>query len=342
MRKSALMNLLNLEGELTGSRLVSYANDGESHPRQHVVIYHAFCADGFGAAWAIHQAALAEHFGNADILYVPVTYGDRESVVEKLVTGLDTYHVDIHIVDFSLPHALFDRLTNVMRCVTYLDHHKGAESELEAARQTCIDQGIPEHIVFDNDYSGCVLAWKHYHNGTVPPAFLIRIEDRDLWRFQFPDTKAVAAAVYSYPMDFGVWDQFDTGDDGCVDLETEGMAILRAHNKNVSALTQDNNVSFYSFNGIRIAVVNCAWFMVSDVCHQLLDEHPDIDAAAGYHVPQYGRAKWSFRARKDGVDLPTLLKQYGGGGHQAASGVEFSDMLSDEAQAFYGALRHEQ
>ena len=338
MRKSALMNLLNLEGELTGSRLVSYANDGESHPRQHVVIYHAFCADGFGAAWAIHQAALAEHFGNAVILYVPVTYGDRESVVEKLVTGLDTYHVDIHIVDFSLPYELFNRLTNVMRCVTYLDHHKGAESELDAARQTCIGQGIPEHIEFDNDHSGCAMAWKHYHNGTVPPAFLIRIEDRDLWRFQFPDTKAVAAAVYSYDMDFGVWDQFDTGDDGCVDLETEGMAILRAHNKNVDALTEDHNVAFHTFAGKRIAVVNCPWFVVSDVCHQLLEKHPDIDAAAGYHVKGNGWAKWSFRARKDGVYLPDLLKPFDGGGHQAAAGVEFSDDTSDLARAFYKEL----
>ena len=98
-----------------------------------------------------------------------MTYGDRESVVEKLVTGLDTFHVDIHIVDFSLPYELFNRLTNVMRCVTYLDHHKGAEGELEAARQACIGQGIPEHIVFDNDYSGCVEALPQWHSAACVP-----------------------------------------------------------------------------------------------------------------------------------------------------------------------------
>lgn len=336
MSKSALMNLLNLEGELTGSRLVSYANDGALPPCQHIVIYHADCADGFGAAWAIHQAALSERMGYADILYVPVTYGDRESVVDKLVAGLDTHRVGIHIVDFSLPRELFNRLTAVMSCVTYLDHHKGAEDELEAARQVCIDLGIPEHIVFYNGHSGCILAWKHYHNGEVPPTLLTRVEDRDLWHFQFPDTKAVMAAVHSYDMDFGVWDQFSMGD-----LEAEGVAILRAHNKNVATLIRDSNVSFYSFNGVRVAAVNCAGFLVSDVCHQLLDEYPDIDAAAGYHTPLHGHAKWSFRARKGGVDLPALLKPYGGGGHQAAAGVEFNDFLSYEAQAFYGAMRYE-
>lgn len=340
--KNVLASLLDLTDALTGAHFISYDVESGEKPKRHVVIYHAFCADGFGAAWAIHQAGLSETLGKSDVLYVPVTYGDREAVVRTLVEELNGKHkVHVHIVDFSLPHALFSAMAGIMESVTYLDHHKGAEDELEAARRTCTELGIDHTITFDNEYSGCVLAWRHYHDYPVPPSFLIRIEDRDLWRFKFPDTKAVAAAVYSYPMTFSVWDQFDTGDTGCVDLETEGMAILRAHNKNVDALTEDHNVSFYQFNGVRVAVVNCAWFMVSDVCHQLLDKHPDIDAAAGYHTPQYGRVKWSFRARKGGTDLPTLLKQYGGGGHQAASGVEFSDLLSDEAQAFYGALRHE-
>lgn len=337
MSKSALMNLLNLEGELTGSRLVSYANDGALPPCQHIVIYHADCADGFGAAWAIHQAALSERMGYADILYVPVTYGDRESIVDKLVAGLDPHRVGIHIVDFSLPRELFNRLTAVMSCVTYLDHHKGAEDELEAARQVCIDLGIPEHIVFYNGHSGCILAWKHYHNGEVPPTLLTRVEDRDLWHFQFPDTKAVMAAVHSYDMDFGVWDQFSMDD-----LETEGVAILRAHNKNVATLILGSHVSFYSFNGIRVAAVSCVGFLVNDVCHQLLEKYPDIDAAAGYNTPLHGHAEWSFRAREGGVDLPALLKPYGGGGHQAAAGVEFNAFLSYEAQAFYGAMRLEQ
>lgn len=339
-----LMAMLNIADLVVGTELASYdGNDEDAARRFHVVLYHSHCADGFGAAWAIHRAALQGLLGRSDVLYVPISYGNRDTVVGDLARELDGHKVEIHIVDFSIPVELFRSLMTVAQEVTYLDHHQGAADELENARGVCREKAIPAYIKFDNEHSGCVLAWEHYITEAtcepVPPV-LACVEDRDLWRFRMPETKAVCANVYSYPMTMSAWDQIAARP--FEDVADGGIDILRAHDKNVEQLTKDHNVSYYRFNGLRVAVVNCPWFVVSDVCNLLLTNQADIDIAAGFHVPQYGRAKWSFRARKGGIDLPTLLKQYGGGGHQAAAGVEFNDLMSDEAQAFYGAMHHEQ
>lgn len=340
--KNMLSRLLDLSARFPGAEFATYDGQDETEPAvPHVVIYHSFCADGFGAAWAIHQAMLQGFHGHTDVLYIPIGYGGRESAVDQIATYLEGGKAHFHIVDFSLLAPQFDQLAPLMESVTVLDHHAGASDTLADNRRTCDRLGVPHEIVFDNDNSGAILAWAHYHKGVMPPGFLIRIEDRDLWRFQFADTKAVAAAVYSYPMTFAAWDTFDWSVSECSPLYEEGVAILRAHDKNVGQLAEAHNVSYFQFHGHTIAVVNCPWFVVSDTCHQLLEKHPDIDAAAGYHIPKWGHVKWSFRARKDGIDLPALLKQYGGGGHQAAAGVEFSDILSEEGSAFYRDMQHE-
>ena len=119
--------------------------------------------------------------------------------------------------------------------VTYLDHHQGAADELENARGVCREKAIPAYIKFDNEHSGCVLAWEHYITEAtcepVPPV-LACVEDRDLWRFRMPETKAVCANIYSYPMTMSAWDQIAARP--FEDVADGGIDILRAHDKNVA------------------------------------------------------------------------------------------------------------
>ena len=44
------------------------------------------------------------------------------------------------------------------------------------------------------EQSGAVIAWRHFFDSPIPRV-LLRIEDRDLWRFALPETKATCAGL---------------------------------------------------------------------------------------------------------------------------------------------------
>ena len=63
---------------------------------------------------------------------------------------------------------------------------------------------------------------------------LHHIEDRDLWRFALPQTRAIQANVFSYPYDFNVWDELMSRE--VSELAIEGTAIERKHFKDLNEL----------------------------------------------------------------------------------------------------------
>jgi hypothetical protein len=289
----------------------------------HVVLYHAGCADGIGAAWAFHKSHDKYVEPDTVALYIPVSYNDRDDIVSELAEMLPPESVTLHILDFSFLPEQFDFLSSIAKQVVYLDHHAGAEEDVAHAKYICENGLIPHTVKFDNDHSGCYLAWEHYHRKQSMMYLILHIEDRDLWRFKLENTKPVMAAVHSYPMTLHAWDHLPD----ISTLATEGKAILRAQDKQVQQLITDGSVVFSDFHGHITASINCPYFLVSEACHALLEKYDHIDIAVGWQSGAVGgllgALKYSFRARKGGVYLPKLLAPYGGGGHQAAAGVTF-------------------
>ena len=97
-----------------------------------VVLYHAGCHDGFGAAWAAHQK-----FGDS-AEYTAVQYGQDPPNIEA---GSEVY-----IVDFSYPRPILEALNKKMSKLVVLDHHDTARKELEGL----------DYATFDMDKSGAV------------------------------------------------------------------------------------------------------------------------------------------------------------------------------------------
>ena len=87
-----------------------------------LVIYHASCADGFGAAFAAWLK-----LGESDSIeegaeYVPMQYGP--------VPDIESWHMqyaisqrEVYILDFSFPRQTMDYLFSVAKRVVWLDHH---------------------------------------------------------------------------------------------------------------------------------------------------------------------------------------------------------------------------
>ena len=261
------------------------------------ILYHSPCFDGFGAAWA----ALQGLSGKGHLEFVPVQYGQK---VPTLVTWEGSEHEPMYLVDFSYSRAVLDELTKG-RDLYIIDHHKTAQDDLKDYPNT----------VFDMNHSGAVLTWQYFFPGRAIPDLLLYVEDRDLWKFQMPNSKEINAWIASYPKDFQTWDflERELQERGLL----EGRAILRFTEQKVKEITDQSFLQPWEGYG-KIPVVNTSCFM-SEVAQELLARHPESPFVAYRFERADGCEQWGLRSRKD-FDCSEVAKKLGGGGHPQAAG----------------------
>ncbi len=265
-------------------------------------IYHHGCTDGFAAAWAVRQ-----HFGDGRVEFHPGVYGEAPPDV----TGRD-----VILVDFSYKRDVLLAMSEQAKSVLIIDHHKTAEAALTA---------LPSNVitVFDMNRSGAMLTWNYYFPDKLPPVLFDHIQDRDLWKFELRGTREITAALYSYPMEFPVWDDLLNR---LLTLHSEGRAILRKHDADVAALAHDCQRIAY-FRGVPAPIANVPYMYASDVGGQMAKGYA---FAATYYDDAAGR-RWSLRSTPEGADVAQIAEAFGGGGHKHAAGFR---MTRDEAIEF--------
>lgn len=269
-------------------------------------IYHANCADGFGAAWVVRRA-----LGEAVEFHPGIYYEAPPDVTGR----------NVIMVDFSYKRPVLVEMSKRAKTVFILDHHKSAQEDL-------VDLPANVTAVFDMDHSGAMLAWMHYFPIQPPPQLIRHIEDRDLWRFEIPGTRAVQAAVFSYPYDFEVWDVLM--DVPTQALVQEGMTIERKHFKDLDELIPQVTRRM-KIAGHDVPAANLPYTFSSDAGHILGKGEP---FAACYWDTPGGRA-FSLRSEPGGTDVSAIAKMYGGGGHEHAAGftVDYDTARSFEVAA---------
>jgi hypothetical protein len=280
-------------------------------------LYHGNCKDGFGAAWAIWKRW-------PDCQFIAVHHGQELPDV----TGHHVLFVDFAPkIDWVWPNSFKSR------SMVIIDHHKtsaddmrrlppfhGGQNSLRSAFQINWTQNSPEVAVwFDMHQSGCAMAWRFAHPDEKTPSGLIRIEDRDLWQWNFPNTRDFCAAVDSYPMEFPVWD-FLMDPENFYNLVDQGEILNRGHFMVVEELLA--NVYWDVIGEHKVPVVNAPYRYASDVGHQLLKKFPEAPFAACWS--RSGDAvRWSLRSEDSRVDVSEVARGKGGGGHRNAAGFEY-------------------
>lgn len=264
-----------------------------------LVIYHAGCTDGFGAAWAAWKL-----LGDRAEYYA-AKYGEPPPDV----TGKN-----VIVVDFSYDNATTKRLMKAAKGFFVLDHHKSAMVELHDI--TCTH--------FDMNHSGAMLAWKFFHPGKEAPRMIKHIEDRDLWRWEIPYSKEFSAAFDMVPFTFEDFDLFL--DDSAVDSAQERGAYILAYSKTVISKIS-KHAAPRKLNGKDVLVVNSPHWM-SEIGNAL---SPKCDfAAIWYYDHETHQVKVSLRAHHDDADVSEVAKKYGGGGHRKAAGFALAPNVSIE------------
>lgn len=265
----------------------------------YTVIYHAGCNDGFGAAW-ICRGELED---KEDVEYVPAHYKGAPPDV----TGREVY-----IVDFSYPRDVLIEMARTAASIVVLDHHKTAR---EALSGVDAELHCPAHVIFDMEHSGAMLTWQHFHGNAEPPELIRYVQDRDLWRFELPDSKAVTAWLSSWTHNFEVWDQLAALlDEGPANARREGRAILRAQEQQIEHLCRHPRRQ--AIDGHDVPTVNSPVYM-SEIGHILAKG--ELFSGVWYEQED-GRKKWSLRSEPGGLDVSEVAKALGGGGHEHAAG----------------------
>ncbi|MFW9894038.1 MAG: phosphoesterase [Candidatus Thorarchaeota archaeon] len=265
------------------------------------VIYHANCYDGFGAAWAA-RSFLDKLDKRIEAKYLSAQYG---APPPEVPSGEQVY-----LVDFSYPRSTLIEMRR-KNPVYVIDHHKTAKEALEGL----------EDCTFDMAKSGAVLTWEHFFPEKKVPKLLLYIQDRDLWKFELPDSKEFHAYLRSVGFDFKEWDilasdlECEQCFDNCI---LEGRAILRHQDKMVSMMCSQARLS--EVGGYRVPVTNATAYW-SEVGEELCKQFPDAPFSASYFDRADMKRQWSLRSRS-GFDVSAVAKKFGGGGHQQSAGFE--------------------
>ena len=197
---------------------IAYDDVMQQVRRPPLCIYHANCADGFGAAWVFRKA-----FPEAE--FHPGRYGESiPDVAGRIVV----------LVDFSYSREDLLQMSEIAKGVLIIDHHKTASEALAGFPQVANCRAWTHSAkfgsrtvftCFDMERSGAGLTWDFFFPNQPRPALINHIEDRDLWRFHLEGTREVQANLFSYPYDFEVWDKLAATPSEA--LRADGIAIVR-------------------------------------------------------------------------------------------------------------------
>lgn len=308
-----------------------------------ICIYHANCADGFTAAWAVWK-----RFGD-NVEFFPGVHGQNPP---------DVKNKRVIIVDFSYKPAVLKEMAKHAKSFLILDHHKSAVEEMKAFknpegqlfihmkdtysgdlswdRHVCDSyqdecENIPTAIIYTNldmDKSGARLAWEFFHPEKKIPDLVLHVEDRDLWKFKMFGTREIQAVVFSHEYDFEKWDDLSVKCENYDDFMTmvnEGKAIERKHFKDVAELIAVSKREML-IGGHWVWCANLPYTMASDACHQMCK----MDLAApdeAFGLTSFAASYWdgpngrTFSLRSlDAFDVSEVARKYGGGGHKNAAG----------------------
>lgn len=290
-------------------------------------IYHAKCIDGFTAAFVVHTAFLSWKEYD-ELTFLAANYDD------PLPPDIAEYD-HVIIVDFSYKYADMLNIAAEVNYVTVLDHHKSARLELCDP-----DRKLPGNVtcVFKMDKSGALLAWEHFFPGIEVPSLVQMVSDRDLWKFEFSETKALHQYLCSLDRTFENWNQVMNDlefPDSRESIINQGNTLLRKYMKDINELI-DNGMFFASFTKDfpRIPYLDCPGLWASDAGHIMCNENPDCPFSVIFR--RVG-TKIFFSLRSNDYDVSELARAFGGGGHKNAAGFvltvdrEVIEVVEDEA-----------
>jgi len=259
-----------------------------------VVLYHANCVDGYGAAFsALHYAQGSK----SQIEAIAVSHGEPPPL-DKI------RNKNVVIADFCYKKDVHMKVVGAASRVIILDHHVSAQAEHKDT----------DGAFFDMSMSGATMTWRYFFDPKPIPRFLTFIQDRDIWAWSQHDSKPFTTAFYAFAQ--------QTYKDFALFLDEKNVDKLIKKGKAIQEYSElkhkesAKEAALIQFHGYRVAMVNCT-VDKSDVGN-ILSITADMALLWSYDAKDN---KIECSLRSDGkIDVTEVAKLYGGGGHRAAAG----------------------
>jgi hypothetical protein len=276
-----------------------------------LVYYRSNCNDGKGAALAAWL-----HF-NDDAVYKPIGYFDPFPDINEFTDK------DVYILDFSFEPADLAKIAEHARSVTMITRR-----DLTNLKKSPIPSLQSCNIIIDPSKSGSVLTWEHFFGDKALPDLFVYLQDYDLWKHDYVESKYVIQALYSeQQFSFQKWNQFLEEDMPLQELILKGQ-ILYDHELNMaySFLKKSWSLQVLDKNPLHLlTVVNAPLRLVS----KLGEAHRATKAAGPILTYQAFEKKCSISLRNgcSSIDLGALAQKLAyinecrGGGHFGAAGL---------------------
>lgn len=219
-------------------------------------------------------------------------------------------------LDWCPTHAQLRHLMAEWDFVFVIDHHASRE---------WLPQLFPDNCYFDAQYSGAMLAWKWFHGNTPPPPVVEYVQDRDLWQWRLPNSRAVSQVIWN---NLG----FQFLESLLVDFPLESMVrigdqLLQQQSDEIAQLA--GTCFPVKMRGQYVVLTN-APIHPSEVCELLLRRWSLVETVAAFRFLNAERVRLNIRSRTGKAQQ--LAEAYGGGGHPNSAGVTIS------AKEFYKIL----
>jgi hypothetical protein len=311
-------------------------------------IYHRGCLDGFSGFFVAHNSGRLD--SNVEI------YPDIPST-KMIPPNLEGK--DVVIIDVAYKKEILEEIIKLAKSVVFIDHHVSIADDVQILKEKYQNESTEKiRIVYDEKHSGATLAWKYFNSREVAPLFLKYVEDQDIGKWEFENTKPfIYALKANYHLStesksLNKWfrlmnkevvlEMVDEGriiqkySNHLVNINVPRHSMHRFPSKKVYDNTKKGSPDLYQKPGqYKIALFcgfNCP--SVTDLAIEAM-KRIECDFVIMW-VYNLDKREYVFSMRSQEVDISEISKSMGGGGHKLAAAFSFSKNDYDLNEIFEG------
>lgn len=291
-----------------------------------VVIYHKGCLDGFTGFFVGHMSG--KYSRNIDII------PDVPSA-NSIPSGID--NKNIIIIDVAYKREIIEGIVNYAKSVVLIDHHLTTLDEVKNIKSKKFT------FVYDELKSGATLTWKYFYGRQTIPLFLKYIEDQDIGKWEYENTKPFIFALKTYyninnsKENINKWFKLLDKDkvsklikkgkhmqaynNYIVDINLPKHTVEKFPSQKVFNLDTNHKV-FAKIGQYKVGVYcghNCP--SVTEIGTSALERY-NFDFCIMW-VFNLDSKKYVLSMRSKIVDVSEICKLFGGGGHKLAAACSF-------------------
>jgi len=265
-------------------------------------------------------AIVKQEYSDTNVVFIPI---GNSSISDPNLSKIKDEEDEVIIVDLSFPKDVYEKIKNKTKNITWIDHHKSTIDNIAPI----IDKDI--HCIFkSSEGAACMLTWNCYKVGK-PPQVVELISNYDEWKYKYGDKTMlfhIGSSMFDLNPESSVWELLlDTSQKSRRDSKmfidnvcTMGHTVLKYQESKVYDFIF--NCSFFiNLQGFRFLAINTD--NSNAALRKLNIQKFKIDAD-GVVLFYKQKVKWVvfLYTDKESVDVSSIAKNYGGGGHRSAAG----------------------